>query len=79
MDPAADTLYGPYPIQKIGTVTVPRGLLQEIGIDRGSEVHWALNPDLPGTLILIPKGMIAGAMPGIIAALKGTGPPASGR
>jgi len=74
VDPAIDALYGPYPIgKKTGTVTVPLELLREIGVERGQKVQWILNPDMPGTLILIPAAMIARAMPSIIATLKGQG------
>jgi hypothetical protein len=70
VDPAIDVLYGPNPIQKSGTVTVPRELLREVGLDLGARVHWAMNPDMPGTLILIPSGLLSRAMPATLAALR---------
>jgi hypothetical protein len=70
VDPSIDVLYGPNPIQKTGTVTVPRDLLREIGLDQGDGVHWALNPQLPGTLLLIPSSMIARRMSSIVEGLS---------
>ena len=70
MDPAVDTLYGPNPIQKTGTVSIPRDLLREVGLDQdGARVHWALNPALPGTLLLIPSPMVGRAMTSILEQL----------
>ncbi|MDA8044715.1 MAG: hypothetical protein M0Z30_05685 [Actinomycetota bacterium] len=66
MDPDLDVLYGPSPIQKTGTVSIPRELLRESGMDPGDRVHWALNPDLPGTLLVIPAKMVARTMPAIL-------------
>ncbi len=58
-------------MQKTGTVTVPRQLLREIGVEGGEDhVHWALNPDVPGTLLLIPAKLVARAMPGTLEALR---------
>lgn len=71
VDPSLDITYGPNPVQKTGTVTVPRDLLREIGVEGGRDrVLWALNPDLPGTLVLIPAELFGRAMPGVIDALK---------
>lgn len=71
MDPSTDVLYGPNPVQKTGTVTVPRELLREIGVEPGEHrVPWALNPDLPGTVLLIPAVMVARAMPEVLDALR---------
>ena len=73
MDTSADVLYGPNPVQKTGTVTVPRELLREVGLEAGGRVHWALNPDMPGTLLLIPADMMARAMPAALDALRQQG------
>ncbi len=35
-------------------------------MDPGDRVHWALNPDLPGTLLVIPAKMVARTMPAIL-------------
>lgn len=60
VDPNLDVLYGPHPIQaRSGTITVPRDLLREIGMEPGQRAHWALNPDIPGTLVLIPTAALA--------------------
>lgn len=73
MDPTADVFYGPHPVQKTGTVTVPRDLLREIGLESGDRVHWALNPDMPGTLLLVPSWMLARTMPAALEALRLSG------
>ena len=71
MDSSLNVFYGPNPIQKTGTVTVPRELLREIGVEPGRDrVHWALNPDIEGTLILIPAALQARAMEGAFKALR---------
>lgn len=74
MDPGLDTPHGPYTIQKIGTVSVPRDLLEKVGLATGSRVHWLLNPDMPGTLVLVPSAVLSRAMPGVIEGLRDTGP-----
>lgn len=70
MDASIDVLHGPNPIQKSGTVTVPKELLREIGVDPGDRVHWMLNADMPGTLVLVPAAMVARVMPDLVKALK---------
>ncbi|HEV7719725.1 MAG TPA: hypothetical protein VGO60_00485 [Iamia sp.] len=73
MDPQVDVLHGPNPIQGNGTVSIPRDLLRAIGLDPtepGHRVHWLLNPDMPGTLVLVPAEMVERAHPGIVTALK---------
>jgi hypothetical protein len=72
VDASAATVHGPHPVQKSGTVTVPRELLREVGLDFGDRVHWILNPDLPGTLVLVPSAMLERAMPGLVDALRGS-------
>ncbi len=70
VDPDIDVLYGPHRIQKINTVTVPRELQRAIGVEPGRSVHWALNPDLPGTLLLIPSNQIERSMTAILDELR---------
>lgn len=73
MDPAVDVLHGPNPVQKNGAVTVPRELLHEVGIDPldgAQKVHWALNPDIPGTLLLIPSALVSRTMTATLDALR---------
>lgn len=54
-------------------MTIPRELLREIGVEPGVDrVHWILNPDLPGTLTLIPAAMVARAMPALLEGLRRT-------
>ncbi|MCA1709914.1 MAG: AbrB/MazE/SpoVT family DNA-binding domain-containing protein [Actinobacteria bacterium] len=61
MDPAANVFYGPHRVQSSGTVSIPRELLRELGLQAGTDqAHWVLNPDLPGTLVLIPDSLLAG-------------------
>lgn len=71
MDAALDVPHGPHRCQKNGTVTVPQRLLREVGVEPGEdEVHWMLNPDLPGTLLLVPSAMVARAVPKLVDELR---------
>jgi len=70
VDPSIDVLYGPNPVQKTGTVTVPKPLLAEIGVEPGEKVHWFLNPDIPGTLVLVPASVVARVTPGLVDLLR---------
>lgn len=70
MDPTVDVFYGPNPIQKSGTVTVPRELLRELGLDVGDKVQWALNPDIPGTLVLIPSKLLGRSMEAMLDVVR---------
>lgn len=72
MDPAVDVFYGPNPLQKSGTVTVPRELLREVGLEVGDKVQWALNPDIPGTLILIPSNLLGRSMEAMLDVIRGS-------
>jgi len=71
VDPAIDVFYGPNPLQKSGTVTVPRELLREVGLEVGDKVQWALNPDIPGTLILIPSNLLGRSMEAMLDVIRG--------
>jgi hypothetical protein len=73
VDPGTDVLYGPNPLQKSGTVSVPRELLREVGLDTGDRVHWTLSREVPGALILVPSKMVERIMPAVIEALRHTG------
>ncbi len=71
MDPSLEALHGPKPVQGNGTVSVPRDLLEEIGVVAGSDaVYWTLNPDIPGSLLLVPSRLVARAMPDLLDALR---------
>ena len=64
-------LFGPRPVQRNGNVSVPRELLEAVGVERGvDQVHWILNPDLLGTLVLIPTLRVSRVMDAIIEALR---------
>lgn len=63
MDPQVDVLHGPRPVQKTGNVSVPRELLRAVGVELGVDsVHWALNPAIPGTIVLIPSKQVSRGM-----------------
>jgi hypothetical protein len=70
VDSQVDVLHGPHPFQKIGTVTIPRDLATAVGLEPGlDQVHWALNPAIPGTLLVIPAKQMARAMQAILQTL----------
>jgi hypothetical protein len=74
VDPSLDVFHGPHPVGlKNGTITVPRDLLHEIGMEPGDKAHWALNPDIPGTLVLIPAVRMARLTDEILVRLRQTG------
>jgi hypothetical protein len=74
VDPEVDTIHGPRPVQKTGNISVPRELLSELGLTPGaSRVHFALNPHIPGTLLLIPSRQMNRAMEAILQALAEKG------
>jgi hypothetical protein len=63
-------MHGPRPVQKTGNVSVPRELLTEVGLTPGeTRVHFALNPHIPGTLLIIPSRQMNRAMDAILQAL----------
>ena len=70
MDSAIDVFYGPNPLQKSGTVTVPRELLREVGLEVGDKVQWALNSDIPGTLLLIPSKLLGRSMEAMLDVVR---------
>jgi hypothetical protein len=73
VDTTIDTPHGPHPIQKSGSVTVPVDLQIAIGLEKGQKVFWILNPDMPGTLVLIPASIMSRAMPGLVEDLRTLG------
>jgi hypothetical protein len=58
VDPTLLAPHGPHKIQKIGTISVPRVLLRELGLDVGDSVHWLLNTGVPGSLLLVPSAAL---------------------
>jgi hypothetical protein len=74
VDPGLDIFHGPHPVgAKSGTITVPRDLLHEIGMEPGDKAQWALNPDIPGTLVLIPAAQMARLTAEILSRLREMG------
>jgi bifunctional DNA-binding transcriptional regulator/antitoxin component of YhaV-PrlF toxin-antitoxin module len=70
VDPSVDVPYGPHPLQKIGTVTVPKELQRAIGIEAGEQLHWFLSREIPGTLLLVPSVHLARVTEEIYRALR---------
>jgi hypothetical protein len=73
VDPALEAPHGPHKIQQVGTVTVPRDLMREVGLERGQSVHWLLNPDIPGTLVMVPTTMMGRVTGDIVDRLRHAG------
>jgi hypothetical protein len=75
VDDSEDVLHGPNPLQKSGAVTVPAPLLRAVGLDAlaRDRVHWMLNPDMPGTLVLVPTRLVEQAMPSVVKELRRLG------
>jgi hypothetical protein len=74
VDRELDVLWGPKPVQSNGNVSVPRELLRELGVEPGEHrVHFALNPDMPGTLLVIPSRHLAEVLPETLDRLKSIG------
>lgn len=51
-------IHGPHEITKSGQVSVPKDLRDEVRIGTKEQVYFALNPDQPGTLLLIPASRV---------------------
>lgn len=49
---------GPRKVAPRGQVSIPRELRDAIGIDIGDDVWMSVNPDRPGTLVLIPRPLM---------------------
>lgn len=73
MDASIDTPHGPRTIQKTGNVSIPKDLQAEVGIGPGKQIHWILNPDMLGTLVLVPSTMMNLAMPELMRRLREVG------
>lgn len=50
---------GPRKLAPKNQVTIPAELLSEMGVEVGDDVFVALNPDRPGTVIVIPRRLMA--------------------
>jgi hypothetical protein len=55
-DPLPD---GPRRVGHKQQVSIPLHMLQVIGVEVGDQVWIMLNPDRPGTLLLIPRSMMS--------------------
>ena len=56
MDPIPD---GPRKLQGKGLVTIPEHLQRAVGLQLGDDVWLVVNPDKPGTLVVIPANVMA--------------------
>ncbi|MEX2269358.1 MAG: AbrB/MazE/SpoVT family DNA-binding domain-containing protein [Acidimicrobiia bacterium] len=72
MDAGVDVFYGPNPIAANGTITIPKELLREIGMESGDKAQWVLNPAIPGTLVLVPNKNLARLTSEILDRLRDT-------
>jgi hypothetical protein len=54
-------------------VSIPKDLQAEVGIGPGKQIHWILNPDMLGTLVLVPSTMMNLAMPELMRRLREVG------
>jgi hypothetical protein len=74
VDPALDVPYGPHPVNgKSGTITLPAPLRSILGLELGGEAHWFLNPDIPGTVILIPSRDVARVTSELLSRIRDSG------
>ena len=52
----------------------PVVLFRELGLVKGTtSVHWAFNPDIPGTLVLVPDPLLARTTAATLGLLRGVG------
>ena len=70
--PALDVPYGPHQVQSVGTVSIPKELRAAVGAEPGTSIHWILNPDIPGTLVLVPSKRMAQIQPQLVERLRRT-------
>ena len=74
VDASLDVPYGPHPVNgKSGTVTLPTQLRRVLNLELGGDAHWFLNPDIPGTVILVPSRDLARATEALLTRLRETG------
>lgn len=50
---------GPRKVLPKNQVTVPGELLEAIGVRQGERIFLMLNPDKPGTIVIIPEPLMA--------------------
>jgi hypothetical protein len=51
-------------------VSLPAELLEQVDLERGGKVFVALNPDIPGTLLVIPERLMAEIFPDVLSTLR---------
>ncbi len=50
---------GPRKVAPKNQVSVPADLLEAIGVHVGDDVFFVLNPDRPGTILILPRPLMA--------------------
>lgn len=65
-----DIPHGPRAILAKGQVTLPKELLDKVELAVGDQVYVALNPDVAGTLVLVPALMLERVFPDVIELLR---------
>ncbi|MGI9119296.1 MAG: AbrB/MazE/SpoVT family DNA-binding domain-containing protein [Acidimicrobiales bacterium] len=50
---------GPRKVTPKNQVSIPGELLDAIGAEVGDEVFFVLNPDRPGTILILPRALMA--------------------
>jgi bifunctional DNA-binding transcriptional regulator/antitoxin component of YhaV-PrlF toxin-antitoxin module len=73
VDEEISALNGPHRVQSNGNIGIPKKLREAIGVVPGHDCHWILNPDVPGTLVLIPSKQVARASEEILRAIAEKG------
>ena len=59
MDGDAILPSGPRKVGAKNQVAVPGEMLKAIGVQVGEEVFFVLNPDRPGTILIMPRALMA--------------------
>lgn len=54
-----DTPYGPHKITGNRQLALPKELADRLHLDVGDRVYFLANPDLPGTVLIVPVEMIS--------------------
>lgn len=53
-----DTPYGPHKVTGNRQIAIPKDLADRLHLRRGDQVYFMHNPDLPGTLLVIPVELL---------------------
>jgi AbrB family looped-hinge helix DNA binding protein len=51
--------HGPVNLSRKGQVAIPKELREQVGLGSGRQVYFAINPQDPGTLVVIPAADLA--------------------